>query len=103
MSVAEAAFVSVDAHGIITSWNAAMEQLLGWPREQTIHLPVASVLGGGECGIGLQDLDDAQRHGAVTAIRRLSHQDGSTRDTTTTVLAVRNDSGAFAYGVLVHP
>ena len=56
---------------------------------------VSSLLGPGgrDAGIGATDLEEAQRQGSVTATRRMNHQDGSTRDVRTTILALRNTNG----------
>ena len=87
------AFVTLDPQGVITFWNVGAEQLFGWRREQAVRVHVSSVLGPGgrDAGIGTTDLEEAKRQGSVTATRRLNHQDGSTRDVRTTILALRND------------
>ena len=99
------AFVALDPRGVITSWNAGAEQLLGWRPEETVHLHVSSVLGPGglDGGIDRNDLEEAERQGLVTATRRLNHQDGSTRDVATTIFAIRDDAGVVGYGVAAHP
>jgi PAS domain S-box-containing protein len=98
------AFVTLDPDGVITSWNIGAEALFGWRREETLHLHVSSVLGPGEpdAGIGLEDLQEAMRQGSVSATRRLNHQDGSIRHATTTIQAVRNETGVIGYAVMAH-
>ena len=89
------AVVTLDPHGVITFWNAGAEHLFGWRSEQAMDVHVSSLLGPGgrDAGIGTTDLEEAQRQGSVTATRRLNHQDGSTRDVRTTILALRNTNG----------
>jgi PAS domain S-box-containing protein len=98
------AFVTLDPDGLITSWNIGAEELLGWRREETLHVHVSSVLGPGEsdAGIGLNDLQEARRLGSVTATRRLNHQDGGIRAATTTIQAVRHATGVIGYAVMAH-
>jgi signal transduction histidine kinase len=98
------ALVTLDPQGVITFWNVGAEQLLGWRSEQAVHVHVSSVLGPGgpDCGIGSNDLADAERQGSMTVTRRLNHQDGSTRDARTTILALRDDTGVLGYGVAAH-
>ena len=38
------AFVGMDAEGVITSWNPAAEETLGWEAEEVVGRPVADVL-----------------------------------------------------------
>ena len=87
------AVVTLDPHGVITFWNAGAEHLFGWRSEQAVRVHVSSLLGPGgqDAGIGTTDLEEAKRQGSVTATRRMNHQDGSTRDVRTTILALRND------------
>ena len=98
------AFVILDPRGVITFWNAGAEHLLGWRREQAVGRHVSSVLGPGgrDAGIGKTELEEAKQQGPWTATRRVNHQDGSTRDLRTTVLALRNDRGELGYGVAAH-
>src|ERR1044071_4694033 len=72
--LADHAFVTLDAQGIITSWNLGAERLLGWPRERAICAHVSIVLGPGgpDPGIGAPDLQHAEQHGSVTRPRRLN-------------------------------
>jgi diguanylate cyclase (GGDEF)-like protein/PAS domain S-box-containing protein len=42
------AIIELDRAGLVREWNAAAEQLLGWPAEQVLHRPVPRrILGGG--------------------------------------------------------
>ena len=98
------AFVTLDPQGVITFWNVGAEHLFGWSSEQATRVHVSSLLGRGgrDAGIGMTDLEEARRQSSVTATRRLNHQDGSTRDARTTILALRNDTGVLGYGVTAH-
>ena len=100
----EQAVVTLDPRGVITFWNAGAEHLFGWRSEQAVGVPVSSLLGPGkqDAGIGMTDLDEAKRQGSVSATRRLNHQDGSTRDVNTTILALRNRTDVLGYGVAAH-
>ena len=98
------AFVTLDPQGVITFWNVGAEHLLGWTSEQAVRVHVSSLLGSGgpDAGIGTTDLEEATRQGSVTATRRVKHQDGSTRDVRTTIVALRNTAGVLGYGVAAH-
>jgi PAS domain S-box-containing protein len=98
------AFVTLDPQGVITFWNVGAEHLLGWGNAQAVHVHVSALLGPGgrDSGIGATDLEEARRQGSVTATRRLNHQDGSTRDALTTILALRNETGVLGYGIAAH-
>jgi PAS domain S-box-containing protein len=98
------AFVTLDPHGVITLWNAGAEHLLGWRSEQAVRVHVSSLLGpgGSAAGIGTTDLEEAKRQGSLTATRRVNHQDGSTRDVRTTIVALRSTTGVVGYGVTAH-
>lgn len=98
------AVFTLDSQGTITWWNIGAEQLLGWRREQALGLHVSSVLGSGlpDGGIGTNDLAAAERQGSVTDTRRIKHQDGSTRDARTTIVALRSETGVAGYTVAAH-
>ena len=42
-SLVDHAFVTLDSHGVITSWNTGAERLFGRSREQTVGLPISAV------------------------------------------------------------
>lgn len=44
LDTARDAFVSIDASGFVTEWNAAAEALLGWTREQAIGSDLAELI-----------------------------------------------------------
>jgi signal transduction histidine kinase len=96
------AFFTLDAQGVITSWNVGAERLLGWTADQTLGARVSSVLGagGGEPGIGTIELTEAERRGVATHTMRLNQADGIAREATTTILVVRGDEGLLGYGVV---
>jgi PAS domain S-box-containing protein len=98
------AFITLDPHGLILFWNAGAEQLFGWSSEQAVGVHVSSLLGlgGRDAGIDTSNLEEAKRQGSVTATRRLNHQDGSTRNARTTIVALRNETGMLGYGVAAH-
>ena len=99
------AFMTLSADGAVTFWNLGAEELFGWAREQAVGAAVSSVLGSGgvDAGISQSDLQNASRHGSVTAIRRLNHQDGSTRRVTTTILALQADARLLGYALVAYP
>ncbi len=98
------AFVTLDPQGVITFWNVGAEHLFGWRSQQAVGVHVSSLLGRGglDAGIDTTDLEEAKRHGSVTAARRLNCQDGSTKDVRATILALRNTTGVLGYGVAAH-
>ena len=98
------AFLMLDPHGTIASWNVGAERLLGWRREQAVHAHVSAVLGlgGPESGIGMDDLEQVERHGPLTTMRWLKHQDGGRRAARTTILALRDDAHLLGYVVVAH-
>jgi PAS domain S-box-containing protein len=101
----EHAFVTLDSHGIVTSWNVGAERFLGWTREQALGVRVSSILGSDDPdgGIGKDDLERAAaRQDPVIATRQLKHRDGSTRHARTTVLALRKDADLLGYVVVAH-
>ena len=103
-SLSDHAVVTLDAHGVITFWNAGAEHLFGWRREQALRVHVSSLLGPGgqDAGIATTDLEAAKRQGSITATRRLNHHDGSIRDVKITILALRDATEVLAYGVAAH-
>jgi PAS domain S-box-containing protein len=96
------AVLTLDHHGRIASWNAGAERLLGWTREQAVGAHVSATLGpgGSDIGIGTDDLEEVERQGPLTAMRRLRHPDGSARVVRATMLAVRNDAHPLGYVVV---
>jgi PAS domain S-box-containing protein len=96
------AFTTLDAQGMITSWNVGAERLLGWRRDDAIGAHVSLLLGpgGSDPGIGAIDLEEAERQGHVTRRRQLNRQDGSTVDAATTLLVLRSDVGIAGYAVM---
>ena len=96
------AVMTLSPDGALTFWNLGAEELLGWSREQAVGATLASVLGPGgpNAGISEADLHEVSRHGSVTAIRRLNHQDGSTRLVRATILALQADTRLLGYAVL---
>jgi PAS domain S-box-containing protein len=96
------AFLTLDPQGAIASWTAGAERLLGWPRDRAVHTHVSSTLGPGgpDPGIGKDELDTVERLGPVTMMRRLKHQDGSTRTVRTTIAPVRSDAHLIGYVVV---
>jgi PAS domain S-box-containing protein len=44
ISTASDPFVSIDAHGMITDWNASAERVLGWARQEAIGRELADVV-----------------------------------------------------------
>jgi PAS domain S-box-containing protein len=99
------AFMTLNADGALTFWNLGAEELLGWRREQAVGASVSSVLGPGgpKPGISQADLQDVLRKGSVTAVRRLSHQDGSIRLVTATILALQAGTRLLGYAVAAYP
>ena len=99
------AFMTLSAEGALTFWNLGAEELLGWRREQAVGATVSSLLGPGgpNAGINQADLHDVSRKGSVTAIRRLNHQDGSTRLVRATILALQADTRLLGYAVAAYP
>jgi PAS domain S-box-containing protein len=104
-AIPDQAIFTLDPHGLVTSWNAGAEHLFGWRSEHTVGGHVSSLFGPGgkDAGIGTVELEEARRHGSVTATRRLHYQDGSTQDVRTTILALRNETAVLGYGVAAHP
>jgi signal transduction histidine kinase len=100
----EHAVVTLNPQGLISFWNVGAEHLFGWRSEQAVRVHVSSLLGPGgrDAGIGTTDLEEARRRGPVTGTRRLNHQDGSTRDALTTILALHAETGVLGYGVAAH-
>ena len=100
----EHAVVTLDPQGLISFWNVGAEHLFGWRSEQAMRVHVSSLLGPGgrDAGIGTTDLEEARRRGPVTGTRRLNHEDGSTRQVRTTILALRDATGVLGFGVAAH-
>lgn len=44
VETAYAAFISIDAEGVITAWNAAAETIFGWPREEAVGRPLSDTI-----------------------------------------------------------
>jgi len=97
------AFVTLDRKGLITSWNSGAEHLLGHRREHTVGQHLSAIFGGdGGGGIGMEDLEEAERQGLVSGSRWLTHEDGSARRAKTTVMAIQDDAGLVGYAVVAY-
>ena len=103
-SLVDHGFVTLDPHGVVTSWNTGAERLFGWSREQTVGLPISAVfrVDGNEPGIGTVELEQVAERGGLTGGRILTRSDGGTTYTETTIRALRADTGLIGYVVLAY-
>jgi PAS domain S-box-containing protein len=98
------AFVTLDSHGLVTSWNMGAERLFGRSREQAGGRHISTVLPvTGSPGIGTDEFEKAIARGASTGVRRLTRSDGGTTEIETTIRALRNDTGLLiGYALLAY-
>jgi PAS domain S-box-containing protein len=103
-SVADHAFVTLSPDGVVTSWNAGAEQILGHRREQALGVHISSVLGPAalDPAVAATDLDEAARHGSVVMTRRVQPRGRAARDARTTIVALRTDAGMIGYALAAH-
>jgi PAS domain S-box-containing protein len=104
-SLVDHAFVTLDAKGMVTSWNTGAERLFGRSREQTVGLPVSAVFRthGPETTIGTVELERVTQQAALTSAWSLTCVDGDPTYTDTTIRALRSDAGLIGYVLLAYP
>ncbi len=102
LETAGEAFVSMDAEGLITGWNAAAEQIFGWSREEAIGRPLADTIIPPEARQAhSRGLEHFRRSGAGPILNRTIeqmalHQDGHQFPVELTISPLRvNDGWAF--------
>jgi PAS domain S-box-containing protein len=98
------AFLTLDVDGRITSWNLGAERLLGHRREDAVGVHVSSIFVANvrEAGVGMADLEQAERQDAISRSRWLTHQDGSPRHAQTAIVAIRNEGRLVGYAAVAH-
>jgi len=98
------AFVTLDAAGIVTSWNTGAERLFGYSRQHAIGLPVSTIFAadGPDTGVRTEDLQRIALHGSISAHRWLLHQDGSRRGVLATVVALSQHGRCVGFAALAH-
>ena len=103
-SLPDQAFLTLDREGLITSWNSGAERLLGYRRDRAVGIHVAAILVANVrgAGVGMADLEEAERHGVISRSRWLTHQDGTPKHAQMAIVAIRNDSGLVGYAAAAH-
>ena len=103
-TLADHALVTLGPDGVVTSWNAGAEHVLGRRRDQALGVHLTSVLGPGAVDppIAATDLDEAARHGSVVKTRRVKPRGRGARDARTTILALRTDAEVIGYALAAH-
>ncbi len=100
--------VLVGADGVVESWNPGMARLTGRPERNVLGHPLDDAFPG-QCGDGttftlrgvLDRLDGVSSTDHLTLDVELETAEGTTRDASLSVSAVRSPSGACEYVVLV--
>lgn len=97
------AYVSIDAAGIVTRWNARAEELFGWPREQALDRLLAELIVPPEFRdahlLGIQRFVATGRGAAVFQRLQLpaSHRSGRRVDVEFTILPVEDPDAGWQF------
>ena len=98
------AFLTLDRDGLITSWNSGAERLLGHGREHAIGVHVGAIFVANVrgAGVGMTDLEQAERQGVISKSRWLTHRDGRPTHAQTTLFALRTEGRLVGYAAVAH-
>ncbi|MGC0328151.1 PAS domain S-box-containing protein [Streptomyces sp. SAI-170] len=96
--VAQMGLAVLDAHGVVTGWSSAAEQLVGYPEHEILNRPAITLLATREDGAALADQCRTQDawDGAVT----VRHRDGRPLTLTVRVFPLRDPAGTGRWAVL---
>ncbi|USX17734.1 diguanylate cyclase [Oxalobacteraceae bacterium OTU3REALA1] len=100
------AFVSCEATGIITKWNAAAERSFGWTREEAIGRDIAELIVPpamrGKHGAGMRSFADGHAGRLINSRVRVAalHKDGSEVPVELSLGALRHDGAYYATAFL---
>jgi diguanylate cyclase (GGDEF)-like protein/PAS domain S-box-containing protein len=100
------AFVSCQANGIITKWNAAAERSFGWTRDEAIGRDIAELIVPpalrGKHGAGMRSFADGHAGALMNSRVRVAalHKDGSEVPVELSLGALRHDGAYYATAFL---
>ena len=96
------AVVTVDRHGVVTSWNLAAEELFGYSRDEAIGRNLDDLVVGHDLRRQGVSYDEALRAGRFHTVTRRARRDGTLADVELIVVPVIEGSEATGYLVIYH-